>query len=112
MRNELYWVAGPWPGRLALAARPRGGDWLPDELASWKRSGIDSVLSLLTPEEQRDLELLREAGESQKQGLAFSSFPIPDREVPASEANSTRCYGVRTKDCRKGRICSFIADKV
>jgi protein-tyrosine phosphatase len=86
MRNELYWVAGPWPGRLALAARPRGGDWLPDELASWKRSGIDSVLSLLTPEEQRDLDLLREAGESQKQGLAFSSFPIPDREVPASEA--------------------------
>lgn len=86
MGNEFYWVAGPWPGRLALAARPRGGEWLPDELASWKRTGIDSVLSLLTPEEQRDLDLLKEAGESQKQGLIFSSFPIPDREVPASEA--------------------------
>jgi hypothetical protein len=86
MRNELYWVAGPWPGRLALSARPRGGDWLSDELASWKRAGIDSVISLLTPEEQRDLGLLKEGGESQKQGLAFSSFPIPDREVPASEA--------------------------
>jgi|SRR5215469_18849973 len=86
MRNELYWVAGPWPGRLALSARPRGGDWLANELANWKRAGIDSVLPLLTPEEQRDLDLLKEGGESQEQGLAFSSFPIPDREVPASEA--------------------------
>lgn len=86
MRNELYWVAGPWLGKLALAARPRGGDWLPDELANWKRAGVDTVLSLLTPEEQRDLDLLKEAGESHRQGLAFSSFPIPDRQVPKSEA--------------------------
>jgi protein-tyrosine phosphatase len=86
MRNELYWVVGPWPGRLGLAARPRGGDWLPDELASWRRAGVDTVLSLLTYEEQRDLDLIKEAGESHRQGLAFSSFPIPDRQVPTSEA--------------------------
>ena len=85
MRNELYWVAGPWPGKLALAARPRGSDWLADELASWKRAGIDTVVSLLTPEEQRDLDLLKEAVESHRHGLAFSSFPIPDRQVPTSE---------------------------
>jgi protein-tyrosine phosphatase len=69
-----------------LAARPRGGDWLPDELTSWKHAGIGVVLSLLTPGEQRDLNLVNEAAESQKQGLVFTSFPIPDREVPASEA--------------------------
>lgn len=86
MRNELYWVAGPWSGRLALAARPRGGDWLADELANWKHQGIDIVLSLLTPEEQRELDLLNEGGESKKQGLAYSSFPIHDRQVPISEA--------------------------
>jgi protein-tyrosine phosphatase len=86
MRSDLYWVPGPWRGKLALAARPRGGDWLPDELASWKSAGIDIVLSLLTPEEQRDLDLVKEATESQKQGLVFTSFPILDREVPASEA--------------------------
>jgi len=28
MLTELHWVDGPWPGRLAVAARPRGGDWL------------------------------------------------------------------------------------
>ncbi len=86
MRIELYWVNGPWPGKLALAARPRGGDWLPDEVASWKRAGISTVLSLLTPEEDQELELLQESSELRRIGLAFSSFPIADRQVPRSEA--------------------------
>jgi len=28
MLTELRWVNGPWPCLLAVAARPRGGDWL------------------------------------------------------------------------------------
>ncbi|MFZ0733607.1 MAG: protein-tyrosine phosphatase family protein [Candidatus Sulfotelmatobacter sp.] len=86
MRTGLYWVDSPWPGKLALAARPRGGEWLPDEIASWKRAGVASILSLLTPEEARDLGLSKEASESRKHGLLFQSLPIPDREVPESEA--------------------------
>src|SRR5436309_9794359 len=39
---RLYWINDPWPGKLALAARPRGGDWLPDEVADWKRAGSES----------------------------------------------------------------------
>jgi len=86
MWTELHWVDGPWPGKLALAARPRGGDWLKDELAVWKEAGINTVLSLLTPEEEKDLDLSDEATEAKAQGLRFSSFPIPDRQVPKSEA--------------------------
>ena len=86
MGTELYWLAGPWRGRLALAARPRGGDWLRDEIASWKRAGLNTVLSLLTPEEERELDLRDEAREVKAQGLEFTSFPIPDRQVPKSEA--------------------------
>jgi len=85
MRTELYWVDGPWPGKLALAARPRGGDWLEDEMASWRRAGVDIVLSLLTSEEEHDLDLENEAREVKAHGMAFLSFPIPDRRVPASE---------------------------
>jgi protein-tyrosine phosphatase len=44
------------------------------------------VLSLLTPEEERDLDLRDEAGEAKAQGMEFASFPIPDRQVPRSEA--------------------------
>jgi protein-tyrosine phosphatase len=86
MRKDIYWLDGPWPGKLAVAARPRGGDWLKDDVASWRRSGIGTVLSLLTPEEERDLDLRDEAGEAKAQGMEFASFPIPDRQVPRSEA--------------------------
>ncbi len=82
MWTKLHWVEGRWPGKLALAARPRGGDWLEDEIANWRRAGVDTVLSLLTPEEEAELEVLREAGIAQARGMRFMSFPIPDRETP------------------------------
>ena len=86
MSTELHWVDGPWPGKLALAARPRGGDWLRDEIANWKRAGVHAILSLITAEEERDLDLRNEASDARQLGLEFSSFPIPDRQVPRSEA--------------------------
>jgi protein-tyrosine phosphatase len=70
---------------LALAARPRGGDWLEDEIVAWRGAGIDAVVSLLTPEEERDLDLGREGHVVQEQGMKFVSFPIPDRQVPNSQ---------------------------
>ena len=79
-------LMGPWPGKLALAARPRGGEWLHDELANWRREGVHTVFSLLTPEEEQDLDLTDEKRETQAQGMTFRSFPIPDRQVPDSES--------------------------
>jgi len=31
MKPDIFWIPGPWRGRLAIVARPRGGDWLDDE---------------------------------------------------------------------------------
>ena len=86
MWTKLYWANGPWPGRLALSARPRGGDWLADEMDQWRRAGVDIVLSLLTKPEERDLNLEGEEREANRHGIDFWSFPIPDREVPARES--------------------------
>jgi protein-tyrosine phosphatase len=47
---------------------------------------VNTVLSLLTPEEERDLDLRDEATEARTQGLEFASLPIPDRQVPKSES--------------------------
>jgi protein-tyrosine phosphatase len=80
---NLHWADGPWSGKLALAARPHGGDWLADEIASW-REGVDIVFSLLTSEEERDLSLSDEAMQVKSRGMQFLSFPISDREVPES----------------------------
>lgn len=87
MWTKLHWVDGPWPGKLALAARPRGGEWLEDEITSWQRSGVNTVFSLLTDEEERDLDISREATEARAHGMKFLSYPIPDRQVPDSESN-------------------------
>ena len=84
MWTELHWLNGPWPGKLALSARPMGGDWLTDEIAGWRRQSINSVVSLLTPEEEQELDLRNESKEVRRQGMTFTRFPIPDRQVPAS----------------------------
>jgi protein-tyrosine phosphatase len=89
MWTQLHWVDGPWPGKLALAARPRGGDWLEDEVAGWREADVQTVLSLLTPQEERDLDLSNEADLVRASGLRFLSLPIPDREVPGSESELT-----------------------
>lgn len=65
-----------------LSARPRGGDWLEDEVAAWRRRDIDTVVSLLTEEEERELELRNEALQARSQGVTFVSYPITDRGVP------------------------------
>ncbi|MGA9545860.1 MAG: dual specificity protein phosphatase family protein [Candidatus Sulfotelmatobacter sp.] len=103
MRKELYWLDGSWPGKLAVGPRPRGGDWLRDDIASWKAGHVDGVLSLLTPDEERDLDLRDEAGEVRKQGMGFTSFPIPDRQVPRSEAKLSEVLEGVTRALSSGR---------
>ena len=81
-------IDGPWRGRLAILARPRGGDWLQDEIRAWGRSGFHVIVSLLTPEETNELELTGEADRCRSEGIEFVSFPIPDRGVPASRGDT------------------------
>jgi protein-tyrosine phosphatase len=82
MFTELFRIEGPWPGRLAISARPRGGEWLEEEMSGWRQAGIDVVVSLLVPEEVADLHLEDERAEGEAIGIRFYSFPIVDRSVP------------------------------
>jgi protein-tyrosine phosphatase len=84
MTPDLFWIPGPWRGRLAIATRPRGGDWLDDEAISWRRAGIHVVVSLLEPAEASQLNLTDEGRAADENDIRFISFPIPDRGVPAS----------------------------
>jgi protein-tyrosine phosphatase len=84
VKTELYWIEGPWAGRVAILPRPRGGDWLEDEVRAWRQAGIDTVISLLTPEEVNDFDLAKEAAVCQASGIEHLSFPIEDRSVPIS----------------------------
>lgn len=88
MKPQLFWLPGPWRGHLAIAARPRGDDWLEDEALSWRRAGIDAVVSLLEPDEAEPLGLASEDREFSGAGIEFISFPIPDRGIPQSGARA------------------------
>jgi len=81
---SLHWVNGIEPHRLALMPRPRGAEWLAEEVASWRTAKVGSVLSLLESHEIRELELKAEPSLCAEHGITFRSFPIPDRGTPAS----------------------------
>src|SRR6266566_1463631 len=70
--------------RLAITPRPRGRDWLDDDIRFLQRAGVDVVVSALTPAEVEELGLLEEGHSCQSNGLEFLSFPIEDRSVPPS----------------------------
>ena len=85
IKPDVYWLHGPWDGRLAILARPRGEDWLQDEVEGWKEAGLDVVVSLLTKNEESELGLTQERELVQRSGLTFINFPIADYNVPASK---------------------------
>ena len=74
MNPDLFWIAGPWRGRLAISTRPRGGDWLEDDVRGWRRAGIDVVVSLLESDEASQLRLLDESKAADANGISFIHF--------------------------------------
>ncbi|WP_157217106.1 protein-tyrosine phosphatase family protein [Flavisphingomonas formosensis] len=84
MLTRIFWIAAAAPWRLAIAARPRGGDWLAEEIAGWKSAGIDQVVSLLEFEEAELLDLDAEPDTCRRLGIGFTAYPIADADVPPS----------------------------
>lgn len=80
MKTEIYWIEDA----LAILMRPRGGDWLEDEIRDWVREGISVVVSLLAREEISELGVEREAQMCAEVGLEFHWLPVTDLSVPAS----------------------------
>jgi len=72
----------PITKNLAVVTRPRGGDWLADDLVRLRQSGIDALVSCLTPIEETELALDDEREQAERAGLAFIRLPIEDRGLP------------------------------
>jgi protein-tyrosine phosphatase len=86
LRPTLYVVRRDGPGRLSTMAKPRGDDWLDDELHALRRAGVDLLVCALPEPELRELGLAGEAAAARRAGLEFVAIPIEDRSVPHLEA--------------------------
>ncbi|MFE3248372.1 tyrosine protein phosphatase [Streptomyces sp. NPDC059209] len=82
MRPTLFTVDVPGPGRLSTMAKPRGGDWLADEMYGLSAAGVDTLVCALTRPELDELGLGEEDRAAATAGLRFVAIPIPDRAVP------------------------------
>lgn len=112
MLVRVYWIGGLESGRLGIMPRPRGGDWLEDELGSLKTSSVDVIVSLLERDEITELDIAEEEACCGVKGISYLSFPIKDRNVPLSKRdvwNFARTLTVHLKDdksvvihCRQG----------
>jgi protein-tyrosine phosphatase len=76
---------------------------LDDEAASWRRQGLDLVVSLLEDAEVAELGLTDEPGACERAGLRFTRFPLPDRGVPPSEGAFSELVSVLAAELRAGR---------
>ena len=86
----MYWFSRNWTGgQLGICPRPRGNDWLEDELKHFQQSGVDILVSALESSESLELELQQEAQLCAQAGMDFLSFPIVDRNVPDSMKSFT-----------------------
>jgi protein-tyrosine phosphatase len=103
MNPDLFWIPGPWRGRLAVITRPRGGDWLEGEAEGWRRANLDVVVSLLEEEEAAQLELAGEPGIARSKGIQLISFSIPDRGVPASTSAALSLLRSLSKALEQGK---------
>src|SRR5262245_44276362 len=103
MNPDLFWIRGPWRGKLAVITRPRRGDWLEDEVSAWLRADLDVVVSLLERDEAAQLELRDEGDVAKSKNVQFISFPIPDRGVPASTKEALALLGEIAVKLEEGR---------
>jgi protein-tyrosine phosphatase len=89
---NIYWVTSPTLGRLGIMARPRGNDWLEDEIRFLALNGVDILVSLLTEAEMVELGLVDEGLHCTQQQITYVSFPIWDRQTPPLTANTFAAF--------------------
>lgn len=81
---DLFWFPSP-SGRLATATRPRGGDWLDDDIKHVAREAA-MLVSMLTRPEIDELQLAAEESSAIRAKLQYLNVEIEDRSVPERAA--------------------------
>ena len=103
MFPNVFWIDAPEVGRLAVVTRPDPAHGLPGQMQSLRDAGIDTLVSLLAPDEALAMGLGDEEAAALAAGMAFDALPIVDFAVPPSLAVAARVIGRAAADLRAGR---------
>jgi protein-tyrosine phosphatase len=98
--NDVFWIGetnNDIGSTLAIVLRPRGDDWLQDEIVRLKLNGVQTIVSMLEPWEAEGLGLALEGPLAEQSGLSFLNYPIPDRQLP-SDVSSFRRFAASLAD--------------
>lgn len=86
MYTKIYWIERFENGAaLGIMPRPKGDEWLTEEIKRLKQMGIQTVVSLLEKEEMQELGLRAEEVACRANGLEYINFPIKDRNIPHNQ---------------------------
>jgi protein-tyrosine phosphatase len=99
---DAYWIPSS-TGRLAIVRRPRGGDWLADDIGELSRAKVDLAISALTDSENEELSLREEGSLCAAADIEFLSIPIEDRSIPPSARNFRRRLELADKYLAEGK---------
>jgi protein-tyrosine phosphatase len=83
---RLYTVPAHPVGQVSIVRRPRGGDWLDDDVKMLVDDGVDVLVSLLMPDEIAELGLAKEAEICRNRGIIYLSYPLKDLSTPPYSA--------------------------
>jgi len=83
MFTKIYWIHQfDNVAKLGIMARPRGDNWLADEVANLKKQNVGLLVSLLEKEEINELGLRQQETICKGSDIEFINFPIADRSIP------------------------------
>ena len=74
-----------------------------DEVAAWRRAGVDHVVCLLTPPEQVELGLDGEADACAARGIEFTPLAVEDRGLPPSKRHFIGAAALLFQELQGGR---------
>ena len=77
MKRSIYGVDQDAGVRIGIMPRPRGGEWLDDDIKSVREQNVDVLVSLLTEDEVSELDLLHEAAVCRSEGIRIPGVSHP-----------------------------------
>jgi protein-tyrosine phosphatase len=102
--TNIYWIHKfDNSARIGIMPRPRGDDWLEDEINHLKNNEVGVLVSLLERDETHDLKLDNEEQLCRTKDITFINFPISDRDIPKQNSDTDKLVDTLTKKIDEGQ---------